>query len=437
MNKKTVFFLVTATTLSYLTTSFALDSTRSGAIVDNFKDRQKAILFDTMPFTESGINDILEQEYRMNGLDALKTRIAAVEEFYTEKKNETTVARVSLENTLKTIDTSIQATNTSIEQTQTSILEKKQKIQVLERASLELKKKIHSYRETILSYLANLYSEGNLIMDDSGQIDMMQALIMTDTDTDFHLTDMTYKSLVAQLGQKFVDDYRSLVREYYVNNIRTNEEKEGLENLELSLLKQKATLEAQKKERENLLEITKGQEALYIQYIAAQQEAQKTIETAWQKANDDYQASFDRFLQKYDCDREDQTTTERAECIRVRQFFSNEMTLAKSEYASGTENILTWPVESRRVTAYFRDPSYYRAVGSQHDAIDIGVSQGTPVHAPADGYVYYILAPAPGNYSYIALKHKNGLVTVYGHLSEVNVTPYQFVRQGEVIAKSG
>jgi hypothetical protein len=42
-----------------------------------------------------------------------------------------------------------------------------------------------------------------------------------------------------------------------VNNIRTNEEKQQLEDLKLSLEKQLATLDGQKQERENLLEITK------------------------------------------------------------------------------------------------------------------------------------------------------------------------------------
>lgn len=44
---------------------------------------------------------------------------------------------------------------------------------------------------------------------------------------------------------------------------------------------------------------------------------------------------------------------------------------------------------------------------------------------------------SPHTYSYVVIKHKNGLVTVYGHLSDVKVQPYQFVRQGEVIALSG
>jgi murein DD-endopeptidase MepM/ murein hydrolase activator NlpD len=66
-------------------------------------------------------------------------------------------------------------------------------------------------------------------------------------------------------------------------------------------------------------------------------------------------------------------------------------------------------------------------LGTQHDAIDIPVDQGTDIIAPMDGYVQYILPPVSGGYSYMAIKHPNGYVTVYGHLSEVLVYPYQFI----------
>jgi murein DD-endopeptidase MepM/ murein hydrolase activator NlpD len=94
-------------------------------------------------------------------------------------------------------------------------------------------------------------------------------------------------------------------------------------------------------------------------------------------------------------------------------------------------------VESRRITSYFHDAGYYSALHSQHEAIDIATEQGTDVLAPADGYVTYLLPPSPGGYSYMALKHNDGLVTVYGHLSEIVVSKYEFVKRGQLIAKSG
>lgn len=116
-------------------------------------------------------------------------------------------------------------------------------------------------------------------------------------------------------------------------------------------------------------------------------------------------------------------------CRRVYAFFENENSLQASEYRQNTDNIFIWPTDSRRVSAFFRDPGYFAYLGAHHDAVDIATPQGSPIYAPADGYVYYILPPLPGGYSYIAVKHKNGFVSVYGHLSSVEVEPYQFVRQ--------
>ena len=81
-------------------------------------------------------------------------------------------------------------------------------------------------------------------------------MILTTEDSDFTLSDITYKTLITQMGQQFVDEYRSLVRAYYLSNIQTQNEQSALETLRSGLQSQSTTLEAQKNEREKLLEIT-------------------------------------------------------------------------------------------------------------------------------------------------------------------------------------
>ena len=142
-------------------------------------------------------------------------------------------------------------------QTESSIYEKEMKIKALERASVQLRKKIISHREVILEYLANMYSEGNLIFDDEGEVDIIKTLVLTEEDTSFYITDMTYKTIISELGQKLIAEYHALVREYYVNSVKTNEERMNLEELKQSLKKQKENLDIQRKEKEKLLEITK------------------------------------------------------------------------------------------------------------------------------------------------------------------------------------
>lgn len=430
MKKSLLLISIMAITGLGITNSSALNV---GGAIDSFKVRHEKILFESLPFTATGANEVLEYEYRIHGLEALKNRIAEAEKYYDTKKTETTAQRLTLESAIKTLDESIRATEASILDSQSKIVAKQQKINVLEIASLELKKKIDSHRTTLLEYLANMYSEGSLIFDEEGGVDIMKTLLLTAEETDFYLRDMTYKTIASQLGQKFVEEYREMVREYYITSVKTKEEKRILEQLKKYLETQNLNYNAQKQEREKLLEITKGQEALYQEYLLAQQQAQKQITDAWKKATDDYQKTFETFLSQYNC-AEDMTTTD---CQRLRQFFANEAELSKSQYATGTENILTWPVKSRRVTATFHDPDYFKFIGSQHDGIDIGAAQGSDVYSVADGYVYYIVKPTATSYSYVVIKHKNGIVSVYGHLSEVNVEPYQYVRQGELIAKSG
>lgn len=71
-----------------------------------------------------------------------------------------------------------------------------------------------------------------------------------------------------------------------------------------------------------------------------------------------------------------------------------------------------------------------------HKGLDIAVAYGTDVRSAAAGKV--IFAGAKGGYgNCVIISHGNGLDTLYGHLSTINVKANDMVNVNDVIAKSG
>lgn len=71
-----------------------------------------------------------------------------------------------------------------------------------------------------------------------------------------------------------------------------------------------------------------------------------------------------------------------------------------------------------------------------HQGIDILAPVGTPVRA-AKGGIAFAGLHKKGLGKYVEIKHKNGLVTIYSHLSEICIKPIQKVRQGQTIGAVG
>lgn len=104
--------------------------------------------------------------------------------------------------------------------------------------------------------------------------------------------------------------------------------------------------------------------------------------------------SLEKLLDKNGCNAKKRTGKDIEKCAGILSFYRNERALAKIDIATGSINILDWPTKNiKNISTFFRDPGYFRALGSQHDAIDIVVDQGTDIRAALDGYVYYMLPP--------------------------------------------
>lgn len=71
-----------------------------------------------------------------------------------------------------------------------------------------------------------------------------------------------------------------------------------------------------------------------------------------------------------------------------------------------------------------------------HRGVDIGLRTGEPIHCAFDGVVR-IAKPMGGYGNLVVVRHYNGLETVYGHLSKINVKPRQAVKAGDVLGLGG
>ena len=93
---------------------------------------------------------------------------------------------------------------------------------------------------------------------------------------------------------------------------------------------------------------------------------------------------------------------------------------------------MRWPVRGRVVSAFGAQSG-----GKRNDGLDIAVPEGTSVKAAENGIVIYAGDGLKDFGNTVLVRHEDGLVTVYGHASEIKVSRGETVRRGQEIARSG
>lgn len=99
--------------------------------------------------------------------------------------------------------------------------------------------------------------------------------------------------------------------------------------------------------------------------------------------------------------------------------------------ASGISR-MRWPARGRVISGFGE-----AVAGKRNDGIDIAVPTGTAIRAAENGVVIYAGDGLKEFGNTVLVRHEDGLVTVYGHASEINVQRGQKVRRGDEIAKAG
>jgi len=97
-----------------------------------------------------------------------------------------------------------------------------------------------------------------------------------------------------------------------------------------------------------------------------------------------------------------------------------------------TDTVFTSPIERKKVIT----SRYGWRWGRPHHGIDIDLISGDPVKAILDGKVRFVRYHG-GHGKTVIIRHKNGLETVYAHLSKQLVKENDTVIKGQVIGKGG
>ncbi|MDO6437122.1 M23 family metallopeptidase [Cyclobacterium sp. 1_MG-2023] len=104
------------------------------------------------------------------------------------------------------------------------------------------------------------------------------------------------------------------------------------------------------------------------------------------------------------------------------------VTLYNSYYGSGWSA----PLENTKINSDFGRRRY-----RWHHGIDLKLKTGDPIRSAFDGIVRITSYERYGYGHYVVIRHRNGLETIYGHLSKKEVKVGQEIRAGDIIGLGG
>jgi murein DD-endopeptidase MepM/ murein hydrolase activator NlpD len=338
----------------------------------------------------------------------------------------------TLKEQIENLDYLISNTQAKIRNVEKQIAEKENMIEVLEEEIKIKEIELENQKLLLKDYLKLLYLQENSFYDRSDKQKIsVTKLLLADSSIGDTFQEIQYFTILEQTGQNIFDRIDNLKKS--LNNQQKNlkETKEKLSRLKKQLTEEKKNLQIHQNAKNKLLKRTQGEEKIYRELIAESKRQQLNliaeINTLKQSLS---------FIEKKIVEEGDNFDPDNYSGVinkNVRAIYDFEMS---GEFESGER--LNWPVKpTRGISAYYLDPSYHSTFGIPHNAIDIPISQGTAVRSPAAGVVYKVHDNGDESYSYLILAHKGGLLTVYGHMSEILVKERDIVFPGEIVGLSG
>lgn len=186
-------------------------------------------------------------------------------------------------------------------------------------------------------------------------------------------------------------------------------EKKQLTTLKQDLGGKKQAVELTKKEKADILKLTKNKEAAFRQLVSVTEERKEQFE----KEMFEFESKL-------------------------------KLLIDPNSYPAPKHGIFSWPLDNVYVTQMFGKTvgASKLYVSGSHNGIDFRASVGTRVKNMLDGVVVGSgnTDVYPGCYSFgkwVMVKHDNGLSSIYAHLSSIAITNGQKLSTGDVVGYSG
>ncbi|MDD2907570.1 MAG: peptidoglycan DD-metalloendopeptidase family protein [Candidatus Gracilibacteria bacterium] len=427
----------------------ALSNDQVGAVLKNFQAKQYDLLFESdLGSFSSEYSDIFSISKKIDVYNSMSDDITSDKKLAEEKKQQLVSTISSLEDSIALIDKDIEKTSQKIDQINIDVIKTKNEIETNTKTIELLKKKIDENTEILLEYLVYIYKKTNTAYEGS-EIDNLKSILLNNEPVGDLINDLYFKGIIQVTGKKLIDNHRLYVGELYLKKVTLEKQEQNLKTLRKQGVIEQKILQDKKDFKQSILDASKGKQSFYEQYLKEKVKLENEVRLKALKEQIKLNVARTKILEKYNCDYVDvsQNTSEvrvleknNPRCFSINTMIYSESQLSKngSTDKDTTVNPMRWPVNPiQGLSTYYHDEEYKELFGAEHNAIDIKVPQGTSIESPMDGYVVYLNPPTTQDYSYLAVKHADGYLTVYGHLSEILVEQYEYVEKGQIIAKSG
>ena len=398
--------------------------------IEGYKDSIAESLTGENSFTKNrleGIKRNLKEEINIfNTLEKKVDRIEAGMEPM-RKKIEGIKSQIDLFNS------QLSESKNKIKNTELQIAEKQIDLKKLMKDLKEKEVLFNIQKKAATDYIILLYQEEEKFLDYYEDSSRSLKLLLADNSISENLLGLEYSKVLEEAGRKvFYDLYNKKV-ELEERRDMLEKGRAKLSGLNKTLNQEKRILQEGKKSKKDLLAKTLGQEAGYKKLLEQSIQQQLESAIAIQNIKEDIDLMMDKLQLSGDSSLKD--IDFRSDIASINSRLQTEFLNGESVNVRSASDRFIWPVPPSAITAYFHDPTYPKKWGT-HQAIDIRAKQYTEIRAPANGYVFQTKDNGMG-YSYVILAHKNKLITVYGHVSEIMVKQGTVVRQGDVIGLSG